>query len=373
MIKALRRAGRRSASEDWLLVRPDETGPWHWQRWQAGAVSDQGDWPPPAGWHTLRCAFIVPADAASYFEITAPPGVRPAEWPLLLEDRLLQPPEAVRVGCAGRRGKLLRLVALERTRLANWQQQAVAMGLHVERYWSEFQLCPEVEPGEALEWHVSGYVCRVEADEQGAQRWLALPDAFAGTLGAQVFDGAGPVRLLNSPGHGCALDKLPTLIEARRPRRVSTAGGWHQHRRLAAVCLGLALAWASLMAGKTWQEGSHVQAALAAQLGGASTLQQAERRLRRAQRDEQQWLFRQQQVAALGQTVSGWLAEHPGWALQALGFDGRHWHVTVSGHGDALVDSERWEALGREIGGIVTLTHENGSLTARVDLEGDGA
>lgn len=373
MIKTLRRARQRSASDEWLLVRPDETAPWHWQRWLDGATRDQGDWPPPAGWQTLRCALVVPADAASYFEVTAPPGVRPAEWPLLLEDRLLQPPESVRVGCVGRRGKVLRLVALERARLTDWQQQAGTMGLHVERYWSEFQLCPEAEPGEALEWHVPGHVCRVQADKQGAQRWLALPDAFAETLGEQVFDSAEPVRLQMSPGPGCALDKLPSLVEARRPQRVSAAGGWHQHRRLAAICLGLALAWALLMAGQTWQEGSHVRAALAAQLGGASTLQQAESRLRRAQRDEQQWLFRQQQVAALGQTVSGWLAEHPDWSLQALGFDGQHWHVTVSGKGDALVDQERWEALGREIGGIVTLTLEGGALTARVDLEGGGA
>ncbi|OEC33826.1 general secretion pathway protein L [Pseudomonas cuatrocienegasensis] len=368
MIKRFFRARQRPRPDTWLLLRPDEARSWQWLHWHNGAVIEQADWPPPAGWQALRCALLIPADAVSYFEISAPPGIRPAEWPLLLEDRLLQAPEAVLIGCVGRRDTRLQLVALERARLARWQQQADTLGITLERYWSEFQLCPPQQPGQTLAWSVADYVCQVQADEQGAQHWLALPRVLAAGLAAT---GAAPRAV--APGPDGPLDKLPSLVPVTRPRRATGGHDWRTARRLAGTCLGLALLWAVLMAGTTWQQGSQARAALAQQFGASSTLQQAQSRLRRAQREEQHWQVRQQQVAAWSQTLNGWLSEHPDWALQALGFDGRHWYVTLSGHDDALADTARWQTLGREIGGSVTLTREGESLTVRVDLEGSEA
>lgn len=355
----------RPAGVSWLLVRPLDAQPWRWQHWQAGDVMAEGDWPPPAALQTLRCALIVPVDAVSYFEIAAPPGVRPSEWPMLLEDRLLQPPETVLVGCVGRRSKTLRLVALDRERLARWQRNASALGLHIERYWSEFQLAPEAKPGDALRWSSSGFTCLVQADEQGAQKWLAVPDGLAAGALADVLPAGRDVML----GSGVALDALPSLVQVKRlPRATGRSRGTLQ---LAGVCVALSLGWAVLAAAQSWQEGALVRTTLNERLG-TSTLQQAESRLRNIQRDEQQRLFRQQQIATLGKAADGWLTEHPQWGLESLGFDGRHWEIKLSGSGEAMENVERWDSLAREVGGTASLARDGGTLIVQIDLEGGG-
>lgn len=355
----------RPAAASWLLVRPRDAQPWRWQHWQAGTLVAEGDWPPPAALQMLRCALIVPVDAVSYFETVAPPGVRPNEWPMLLEDRLLQPPETVLVGCVGRRNKTLRLVALDPARLARWQHDAGALGLHIERYWSEFQLVPEAKSGDALRWSASGFNCVIQADEQGEQNWLAVPDELAaGVLGDLL-----PTGRRVEPGSDVMFEGLPSLVRARRASR--PAGRWRGTFRLAGVCVALSLGWAVLAAAQGWQEGVQVRTILSEQLG-ASTLQQAESRLRSLQRDEQQRLFRLQQTAALGNAVDSWLAEHSEWTLESLGFDGRHWEIKLNGHGEALENVARWDALAAEVSGTATLTRDGSTLIARIDLEGGG-
>lgn len=355
----------RPAAANWLLVRPDDARAWRWQHWQAGTLAAEGDWPPPAALQALHCALVVPVDAVSYFETAAPPGVRPDEWPMLLEDRLLQSPETVRVGCIGRRGKTLQLVALDRARLARWQRDATALGVHVERFWSEFQLVPEAKAGEAQQWTAPPFTCLVRADEQGGQKWLAVPEELAeAVLGDALQTGRAVI-----PGSGVVLDGLPSLQPTSRAPR--SAARWRGTVRLAGACAALSFGWAVLAGAMSWQEGSLVRASLSERLG-TSTLQQAESRLRTIQRDDQQRLFRQQQVRALGQAVDAWLVEHPEWALESLGFDGRYWEIKLNGYAEAPESTSRWDRLASEVGGTASLTQSSGTLIARVDLEGGG-
>ncbi|TLX64141.1 hypothetical protein DN820_07430 [Stutzerimonas nosocomialis] len=367
MIEALRRHLARPAADDWLLLRPSDAGPWRWLHWRAGQLLAEGDWPPARHDETLRRALLVPATACSQFEVAAPPGVRPSEWPLLLEDRLLQPPEAVQVTCVGRHAGRLRLLVVERSRLTAWQQAAAEHGMRIERCWSEYQLLPDIAPGQTLVWPRDGYRCVAGLDEAGLPYWFAWPDPLGPWTSA---DGAQELPRQAPGGPGQPLASLADLTPGHRARRPSASS--RGLRRLAALCAVCALAWGLAQLGQTYREGEQGRVRLAERLGGVTTPPQAEARLRRLQRDDQAAAFRQQQLAALGSAVDALLAAAPGVQLEALGFDGRHWTLTLSGADGSLSDGRRWDALGEALGMTATLEQDGTQLTARFDLDTGG-
>ncbi|MFP3449895.1 type II secretion system protein GspL, partial [Pseudomonas sp. SIMBA_067] len=75
-----------------------------------------------------RVALIVPAEHCSHFQLPAPPGLRREEWPLLLEDRLLQSADEVVCGCLGREAGQVRLLTVARQHLEGWRGQCVEWG-----------------------------------------------------------------------------------------------------------------------------------------------------------------------------------------------------------------------------------------------------
>ncbi|EJT85002.1 general secretion pathway protein L [Pseudomonas putida S11] len=70
-----------------------------------------GQGEPPANLQA-RVALILPAEACSYFRVPAPPGLKREEWPLLLEDRLLQAVDEVTCACLAREPGHLRLLVV---------------------------------------------------------------------------------------------------------------------------------------------------------------------------------------------------------------------------------------------------------------------
>lgn len=89
-----------------------------------------------------RVALILPAEACSYFRVPAPPGLKREEWPLLLEDRLLQAVDEVTCACLAREPGHLRLLVVARQQLEDWRGQCAEWGLQVARCWAELQLLP---------------------------------------------------------------------------------------------------------------------------------------------------------------------------------------------------------------------------------------
>ena len=94
-----------------------------------------------------------------------PPGVKPQEAELLLEDLISQPLEEVEVRPLQKQGRRLQTATLDKARALQWQQRIAELGLRVERWLPEnlaFALRGEnlsVEE-QGLVWHY-----RVETDE----------------------------------------------------------------------------------------------------------------------------------------------------------------------------------------------------------------
>lgn len=362
--------GRRRAPASTLLLRPAPPGhtrPWDWLVWRDGEVLERGAWPVPDQWRGLSCALVVPAPYCSHFDLPAPPGLKRHEWPLLLEERLLQPVESLVIACIGRRDRHLRLVAVERALISHWQNECAARGLQPRAWWSEFQLLPEPAPGEPVVWNGNGYAClkRVEAD--GVHHWLAwprvlgeLPPNEPAPAYREVTEG-GPLPV---PAAGLPA-RLASLVDSRRP---SQRRDWPAGRRLLGLCASLALCWGVLLAWQEHQQGQLWQARLGELLGPLSSPRQAEVRLAQMQRQHRDWQFRQRQLATLSGQVGRWLQDEPGWQVRESRFDGRHWQLTLSGHGSSLSRPEPWHRLGEAAGATAVLEVQAQTLSARFDL-----
>lgn len=140
---------RRAPAQPWLLLRPGEV--WEWLLVSQGRPLRQGHGEPPAGLGA-RVALIVPGEHCSHFQLPAPPGLKREEWPLLLEDRLLQGDDDVLCACIWRHAGQLRLLVVARDRLSEWRGQCAAWGLAVECCWAEFQLLPDCAAEAAWHW-----------------------------------------------------------------------------------------------------------------------------------------------------------------------------------------------------------------------------
>jgi general secretion pathway protein L len=366
MIERLRQRLRRPMADQWLLLSPADGNAWRWQHWCDGGVHQAGDWPAPAELQALPCALLLPATACSQFEVMAPPGIRPSEWPLLLEDRLLQPLAEVQVACLGRFAGRLRLLAVERTRLETWQQRAAELGLKLSGCWSEYQLLPEVGNGQALAWLRPGYRCIVQRDDDGQPSWFTWPDTLADSPLSASCERYEPSRTpLQQP-----LARLPGIIPTRSSRpRLSVSPGT---MGLLALCVVLALVWLGTLFIQTRAEGTAAREWLAARLGNAVSLARVEAQLRQRQRNLQDDAFRQQQLASLEAALASWLEENPEARLQSLAFDGRYWTLTLRNPGPHLNDAQRWQTLATQLGIGARLEERAGQVSLRFDLDAGG-
>lgn len=366
MIERLRQRLRRPVTDQWLLALPVDGSAWRWLHWRDGHVLEEGTWPPEPGLKALPSALLLPATACSLFEVTAPPGIRPGEWPLLLEDRLMQPLAEVQVACLGRFGAHLRLLVVERARLEAWLQQAGSLGLSLASGWSEYQLLPEVADGQALVWSRPGYRCIVQRDDLGQLLWCAWPDRLPGcplNLSSGLRK-SGEHRLQQPLARVPGI--LPTL--PGRQRLAINPGVM----RLAGVCALLALVWLGTLFFQIRAEGAAAREALTQRLGGAISQARAEAQLRQRQRNLQDDAVRLQQLAVLEAALAEWLQEKPEARLEVLAFDGRYWTLTLSNAGASLSEAQRWQALATQLGMQAHFEARAGEVTARFDLDAGG-
>ncbi|NBA98000.1 type II secretion system protein GspL [Pseudomonas sp. R5(2019)] len=325
---------RRRRTPQWLLIRPHTDGRWQWLHSGDGL---QGDWPPPALYLNLDAALVLPATACSHFDLPAPPGLKPAEWPQLLEEQLLQPAGSVQVGCIGKQHRRLQLLVVQREVLRRWLDECAALGVHVSRCWAEPQLMAQALPV----WERDADYCLKLGVADERRRWLVWPKALGPLPDAM---GALPQQCGHWPSLGADLSKMPSVFPlrrtARRERLPVSAGQW----RLAAVCLGLALSWGALGGWQDWQQTTQARAQVVAITGPVATAQQAGRMLQRLQREQADAQVRQQQLDALEQALGVWLDGEAQWQLHSSDFDGKRWQVVLVGAGRAP-EVAHWQAM----------------------------
>ncbi|WP_256584108.1 GspL/Epsl periplasmic domain-containing protein [Pseudomonas sp. SDI] len=350
----------RRPPQRWLLLRPQ---PWSWSRLEQGRLLASGLGRPPQE-PGVKVALILPGSLCSHFQLPAPPGLKREEWPLLLEDRLLQAAEELACGCVSRDGGQLALVSVAQARLDDWLQTCAEWQLGVERCWAEFQLLPTTAPGSAWCWRRSGDLSLFKGcTAEGRQHWLAwpavlgegLPSAW-GDMALQVIDGDWPVQWAE-------LDRLPSLFEQRRARRLKLAlapGQW----QVAAACLLLAAIWGGLWLNQQWRQAALYQAQVAAAVGPVSTPRQAAQLLKRQRQAEDERQLRLRQLDALQTQLAGWLSAQAGWRLSAAQFDGQRWTLRL--HGPATTGP--WQTLASEAGVTVSVAEADDGVSLVFDL-----
>lgn len=362
------RRWRRRAPQTWLLLRPDALH-WSWLLVRDGEALRAGAGrPPQTGFE--RVALVMPGAECGHFHLPAPPGLKREEWPLLLEDRVLQAPEAIHVGCVSRQQGRLELVAVARQRLAEWLAQCEAWGLAPERCWTEFQLLPDIDPGGAWCWRRTPELTLYKGSTTDArQLWLAWPTALGATLPVvwrelhrEMLEGAWPARLVD-------VQRMPSLIElGRKPRvRLNVARG---QRRLMMACAALALLWGGLWLGLQWRQGAVYQAQVAAVTGPVNSPRAAAQVLKRQRQAQDDQALRLRQLEQLQGAMAQWLQAQPGWRLRLARFDGVSWRLHLQGL--PVPSDTPWVAMAASVGAQVRVESASDELRLVFDL-GAGA
>lgn len=157
-LRARPASGGTAGARAQLLLRPQHAGPpaadnpLQWLVAEGERVIASGQGTPAEPWRTLPASFIVPAAAVSYFDLPAPPGLKPADWPLLLEEQLCVAAADLEIACVGRRDARLQLQLVDKALLQQWEQQCALHSVVPQRYVSDFQLLPAAPAGSYLCW-----------------------------------------------------------------------------------------------------------------------------------------------------------------------------------------------------------------------------
>ncbi|MFJ4142199.1 type II secretion system protein GspL [Pseudomonas sp. NPDC089734] len=346
---------KRRAERHWLLLRPAACaeGVWQWRRLPG---TEHGDWPPPAHYVQDTVALIMPSAQCSHFQVPAPPGLKPHEWPLLLEDLLQQPAEDVQISCLSKRAGSLELLVVERACVQRWLAACETLGVSPDYLWAELQLLPVQAPGQIVEWARPEGRCLIRGADNGVQHWLVWPEVLG-----ELPDGwrpsteemAGPW-----PSRWASLSRLPNALERsdkRRPKARQRALPFSRTQlRLVSACAVLALCWGALMLGQFWQQVPVWKAQVEAVTGQVGSAQQAARLLSRLQSEQTDWRSRQQQIVELEQAVAIWLDRQRDWGVSGTYFDGRtlRWVLSGSAPPPAL---DHWQNMARAVGARVSV------------------
>ncbi|MEX5587672.1 GspL/Epsl periplasmic domain-containing protein [Pseudomonas urmiensis] len=351
---------RRGPRRAWLLLRPGAAAqPWDWLLVERGVPSREGQGEPPNDLDA-RVALIIPGQLCSHFQLPAPPGLKRDEWPLLLEDRLLQASDQLLFACIERLPGQLRLALVERAQLDGWRKQCADWGLSIERCWAQLQLLPASAPGAGWRWPHEHEDLYKGVASDGREHWLSWPRGLGdppavpwATLRIDCIEGRWPAQLV-------ALDSLPSLFEQRRVRaRLSLPRG---HLRLVAACLILATAWAGLWLSQQWHQAQLYRQQVLAVTGEQASLRQASVALKRLRDAASERQLRLRKLDGLQGQLQAWLEQHPGWRLQAVRFDGQRWHVHLDGEGPAPA----WQDMANQAGAQVEVNDAGQAAQWRV-------
>ncbi|WP_027906557.1 GspL/Epsl periplasmic domain-containing protein [Pseudomonas sp. Rh2] len=337
---------RRTANRPRLLLRPGIV--WDWMLIDTRGATTEGVGKPPVQ-EDVQVVLIIPAQHCSQFQVAAPPRLKREEWPMLLEDRLLEHPEDVVCARLCAPPGQLQLLVVARQALAGWREQCAEWGLQAEHCWAEFQLMPMPEPGAAWQWRrSSGLTLFKGMTAEANELWLAWPDGLGelpehpwSSLRRQFMEGPWPTPL-------ASLAQLPRVFE-QRGGACKLPGVSRQQRGLLVACLLLACTWGGVCLTQQWHQAQVWRAEVAAVAGEHASPRQAAQALKRLREGQVQQQLRLRQLDELQARLQGWLREHPQWRLQAVRFDGQRWHLRLEGDGVAPPWREMAETAGARV------------------------
>lgn len=358
---------RRRAERSWLLLRPGtHAEAWQWARVEQGRVQASGSGAPPAILDA-RVALVLPGELCSHFQVPAPPGLKRHEWPLLLEDRLLQSAQDLACGCVAREPGSMQLVCVEQALLDGWLEQCVAWQLDVQRCWAQFQLLPTPSPGTAWCWQRDKSLSLfLGTSAEARQHWLAWPVELQALAPSgiwaelQVCTIEGPW-----PGQFAVLDSMPSLFERRRAKRQLPRlrfADW----RLPAACLALSVLWAGLWLNQQWTQQTVYRAQVEEVVGPVTSVREAAQRVKQQRQGADERQLRLRQLEHLQTELDGWLRANATWQLSAAHFDGKRWTLRLQGH--EVIDDAPWQAMASAIGVAVQVTQASDELNLTFDL-----
>lgn len=351
--------GRKRPSRT-LLVRPQAPGapgddnPLHWILVEGGRVVDGGCGEPSAeAKAALPAIFVVQGADVAYFDLPAPPGLKSAEWGLLLEEHLCAPAADLQIACVGRANGRLQLMATDAKLLEQWSDYCQTRTLAIERFVTDFQLLPALASGCYpsgcyLSWHHRNGVALIGPEQgTGGVAWLTLPTDLADSLPPawaglqhQVCAGEGgerdwwvlaPAALpLPVPLRGGQSRRVPTprfarLLPSLKPLRPALAF------LLAATGFYL-VAWGIQSMGR--YDSAREQVIERLQLDASAQPARAGSALDARIEHQRRQMDRLTDIALFSDSLGQWLEENPGWQLIDYRYrDGRAESVLLAAEG----------------------------------------
>ncbi len=337
--KGLPRFIKRRKGELLLRSVPEGTSQllWAWLARQPGQPDQMGFGKIPEPVRTLPATLVLGATDYAVFDVSAPPGLKESEYPLLLEDQLMGDVSAQHLSCIGRQHGRLQLVACAREKLESWQHCAQQAGIRLNAIVTDFQRLADPDSGVLL-WRQQGAITLIKPslpDQAGGvlswpdtelpplpQSWQPDTVRSAGDIRAELTQladlaGAEETSLLpRKRGSRSALERpngytalLTRLFPLWRSLRIPLAA-----LVLSLGCFGLAAA------GQNWTTQSSYRVAVTERLGlpeGASE-NRVRRELRRRLNQQSEPLLRLDDASLLYRQLDAWLQQTSGWQLQHL-------------------------------------------------------
>lgn len=392
-----------------LLLRPRQGGlpgaenPLQWlvleagQPVASGQIGVDGDGVPDTQWRALPTTFILPSSDVSYFDLAAPPGLKPAEWPLLLEEQLCVAAPQVEIGCVSRTPGRLQLQLADKALLQQWEARCQALALVPERYVSDFQLLPLPDAGHYRCWRHDNELTLILPDtgaDETSPRWRWLnwtADADLPTS-CQTLQRS---ELQAAPGE---LDwqvlaagispELPPLRRGTLKRRqaMPLSLSLVPLKPLRSALVVLLVCGLAYLGAERWQQGQRAAAArqqvlVQLQVPANASVERATRLLAARLDQQQAALGRLADLALFSDSVAGWLAQQPGLRVQRFAYDNNDGNgkaqlllaASVEGAADA-VDAQRLQqmlaqTMGIDLAAGLSVQLQDAEAPVRIDYQ----
>lgn len=340
---------------------------WAWLARQPGQPDQLGYGVIPEAMRTWPATLVLEAAEYTLFDVSAPPGLKESEYPLLLEEQIMGDLSAQSISCIGRQHGRLQLVVCACERLEAWQQQAHQAGIRLDAIVTDFQRLADPDSGVVL-WQQQDVLTLIKPP---------LPDGAGGILGwpdtelPPLPQDWQPETERRADDLRAELVQLADLVSSNEASLVSRKRASHPgvgrtsrysgllntlsslRKPLAALMLSLSC-FGLAAASQNWSTQSSYRAAVTERLGlpEGTSENRIRRELRLRLNQQSEPLLRLSDTSDLYRQLDDWLHQMPGWQLQRLEMQEQTPRIVLSWQGvgkaalpDLSSTSGKWGAL----------------------------